>query len=358
MKGIVLHGGSGTRLRPLTHTGPKQLIPIANKPMSMYAVNSLLEAGIRDLIIVVSPLGEEAVRAIYGDGTSLNARIKYVVQPKPMGIAQAIGLCREHVGDERFVVYLADNMMQNGIAEYLKQFLEFNADAFLLMSEVPNPEKFGVVVLDSKTGRIVRLVEKPREHISSLALVGIYFLSNKVFPAIDCLKPSWRGEYEITEALQSLISSGCKVEIRKVEGWWKDTGTVPDVLEANRLVLKNLKMEIMGSVDESCRVIGDVRVEPGARVHGGSVLRGPCIIGQGSEIGPSACIGPYSSIGKEVHVRNTEIDNSIVIDYCKISCGGRVIDSIIGASSVLESASGILPHGVRIVVGENSAVMT
>jgi glucose-1-phosphate thymidylyltransferase len=355
MKGVVLHGGTGSRLRPLTHTGPKQLIPIANKYMSLYAIEALRAAGITDIALVVSPAGDNTVRYVYGDGSKYDVRIDYVVQPQPIGIANAIRLCRDFVKDERFVVYLGDNIMQGGISQYVEFFKSGASDAVVLLTRVPNASMFGVALLDTN-GDIVKLIEKPKEQISDLALVGVYLLRQSIFDMIDQLKPSWRGEYEITEALQLLIDNGKKVTPIVVEGWWKDTGTPEDILEANRLILHELKTTSKHNLDQDCEIIGNVSIDKDVRIHHGSVLRGPCVIAEGAIIGPNAYIGPYTSVGKRVTVSNTEIENSIIIDDSDISCGGKIIDSIIGAGSVIGSSKDVLPAGKRLVVGERTSI--
>jgi len=323
--------------------------------MSWYAINALLEAGIKDIALVVSPAGEEPVRQTYGDGSKFGAKITYVVQPKPIGLANAIMMCKAFVGNEPFVVYLGDNIMRNGIKEYVAEFEKSKMEAFLLTTVVPNPQMFGIVTL-TPSGKIAKLMEKPKKPPSNLALVGVYFLRKSIFSEIELLKLSGRGEYEITEALQGLVDKKSRVEQKTVQGWWKDTGTVGDLLEANKLILHDLPTEMRGEAEDGCKIGGRVGVEPGAKVVGRSVLRGPCVIGEGSIIGPNAYVGPYTSIGKNVEIRDTEIENSIVTDNCKISCGGRIVDSVIGSRSTIGSATDFLPHGKRVVVGENSVV--
>lgn len=323
--------------------------------MSYYAVNALVQAGIKEIAMIVSPSGEEPVRNVYGDGSKYNAKMTYVVQPEPLGIANAILLCEAYVNKKPFVVYLGDNIMHDGISDIARDFASGSAEALVLTTEVADPRMFGVACLDD-SGRLAKFVEKPKDPPSNLALVGVYFLRARIFEEIRRLKPSWRGEYEITEALQGLLDDGFAIEMKRTHGWWKDTGTVNDLLEANSLVLRDMPTEVFGEVEKGCQVFGNVRVELGARIHSSSVLRGPCVVGEGSRIGPDACIGPYTSVGKNVEVLETEIDNSIVMDECKIRRAGRIVDSIIGSRSSIGSTRGNIPRGSRIVVGENSVV--
>lgn len=301
MKGIILHGGFGTRLRPLTHTGPKQLIPVANKPISHYVFDDLLEAGIYDIAILLGSAYPEKVMDYFGDGGSFGAKITYVQQGEPKGIAHAVGLCKDFVGADKFVVYLGDNLLKGGVRKYVEKFLDGELDAMILLNQVEDPTRFGVAEFDLN-GKLVKLVEKPKTPPSKYALTGIYFLTSSIFEAIKDLKPSWRGELEITEALQTLISSGYKVGYDVVSGWWKDTGTPEDILDANRLVLDELEPSIKGSVEDGSSIQGRVFVDEGSTVKKGALIRGPCVIGKNSTIEPAVYIGPYTSIGDHVHM--------------------------------------------------------
>ena len=352
MKGVVLHGGAGTRLRPLTHTGPKQLIPIANKPMSLYAIEALKEAGITDISIILGSLAPEKVRHFYDDGSKYGVRFTYIEQGEPRGIAHAVKLVEDFVGDEPFVVILADNILKGGIREMVHDFEKSNATAEIALCHVRNPQAFGIA--DLKDGKLVRLTEKPKNPSSDLALVGIYFFRRPVFDAIKRLKPSWRNELEITDAIQNLLDDGFQIRHRLVKGWWKDTGRPEDVLEANRLVLSELTPYQRGTLEEGVKVSGLICVEDGAVIRSGSILQGPLIIGKDCSIGPDACLGPYVSIGDNSIVRRAKVSNTIVVGGCKIDCDAQIVDSLIGRNAeITDSTSG---HGTRFIIGENTMI--
>jgi glucose-1-phosphate thymidylyltransferase len=327
MKGIILHGGAGTRLRPLTYSGPKQLIPIANKPVSQYALEDLISAGIKDIAIVLGETFPELVREHYGDGSRFGVRITYVYQGLPKGIAHAIGLCKDFVGDDKFVVYLGDNMLQNGIKEFVREFVDNNYDAMVLLKEVDDPTSFGVAEFD-KSGKLVRLVEKPKVPPSKYALIGVYFLSPEIFRMIEELKPSWRGEYEITDALQMLLERNYNVGYRIVKGWWFDTGKKDDILKVNALILdERLERRIEGEIINS-DVEGRVVIDKDTKVIN-STIRGPTIIGRGCYI-ENAFIGPFTSIGDNVKIVNSSVEYSIVMGGAVIENVDRIEDSLIG----------------------------
>lgn len=329
MKGIILHGGAGTRLRPLTYSGPKQLIPIANKPVSQYALEDLISAGIKDIAIVLGETFPELVREYYGDGSKFGVRITYVYQGLPKGIAHAVGLCKDFVGNDKFVVYLGDNMLQNGIKEFIADFINNDYDAMVLLKEVEDPTSFGVAEFD-KDGRLVRLVEKPKVPPSKYALVGVYFLGPEVFKMIEQLKPSWRGEYEITDALQMLIERNYKVGYRIIKGWWFDTGKKDDVLKVNALILdERSQRRIDGEIINS-DVEGRVTIDKNTKVIN-SIVRGPTIIGRNCYI-ENAFIGPFTSIGDDVRIVNSSVEYSIVMSGAVIENVDRIEDSLIGKS--------------------------
>ena len=356
MKGIILHGGHGTRLRPLTHTGPKQLIPVANKPISQYVLEDLRDSGITDIAIVVGDIYPEKVRGHYGDGSNFGVKITYVAQDKPRGIAHAIGECSEFVGDEPFVVYLGDNLLKGGIKNFVESFRDSDLDGMILLCEVKNPERFGVAKFDKKKN-LVQLVEKPKKPPSNYALTGIYFFRPIIFEQIKQLKPSWRGELEITEAIQLLLEKRHRVGYKFVEGWWKDTGTHEDILDANRLVLDGLEPEVKGKVEDENSIQGRVRVGEGAQIKRGAIIRGPAIIGKNSVIGGKAYVGPYTSVGDNATIKRGEIENSIIMEQCLIEVGEKITDSIIGPYSEITSRKAGKPRGRTLIVGEKSKIM-
>jgi len=354
MKGVVLHGGAGTRLRPLTHTGPKQLIPIANKPMSLYAIEALKEADITDIGIVLGSLAPERVKEYYGDGSEFGVRVTYIDQGEPRGIAHAVGLTEYFVGDEPFVVFLADNILKGGIQEMVDEFEKSGAAAEIALCHVRNPQSFGIA--DVKNGKIVRLVEKPKDPPSDLALIGIYLFRKQVFDAIRRLKPSWRNELEITDAIQMLLDDGLDVRHRLVKGWWKDTGRPEDVLEANQLVLSDLSPYNRGKLEHDVKASGIVCIDEGTVIRSGTTLRGPLIIGKNCEIGPDVYVGPYTAIGDNTLIRGAEIENTIIVGDCKINCKRRIVDSLIGRNAEIADSTSSLPRGSRFIIGENTVV--
>lgn len=355
MKGIILHGGHGTRLRPLTHTGPKQLIPVANKPMSQYVLEDLRDSGIRDIGIVVGDIMPEKVKSYYGDGKKYGVRITYIHQDRPGGIAQAVGLAEGFVKKEPFVVYLGDNLLKGGISEIVRAFKKGRHDAMILLTEVEDPRQFGVAQFDSK-GKLVKLIEKPKKPPSNYALTGIYFLKPLIFEMISRLKPSWRGELEITEALQMLLEKGYDVGYRIVEGWWKDTGTIEDIIEANILVLDGLDAKVEGIAEDKSCIQGRVSIGKGARIRKGALIRGPAVIGENTIIESGVYIGPYTSIGRDSKIKKGEIENCIVMENCTIDVDAHITDSMIGANSeITTNQKG--PKGHRLIVGENSRIV-
>jgi len=354
LKGIILHGGHGTRLRPLTHTGPKQLIPVANKPISQYVLEDLKNSGIDEIAIVLGDIYPEKVKNYYGNGDKFGVKITYIQQDQPKGIAHAVGECREFVGSDSFVVYLGDNLLKGGINKFAESFRESNFDAMILLCKVKDPQRFGVAEFDRRRN-LIRLIEKPKKPPSDYALTGIYFFKPIIFDMIKQLKPSWRGELEITEAIQLLLEKGYSVGYKFVEGWWKDTGTCEDILEANRLVLDELKSKIKGKVEDMRYVRGKVIVEEGARICQGARITGPAIIGKNSTVGGGAVIGPYTSVGSETVVKRCEIENSIIMEHCVIDTGEKIQDSIIGAYSEIVSNSG-KPGRRTFIVGERSDI--
>ena len=358
IKGILLHGGFGTRLRPLTHTGPKQLIKVAGKPVSQWALEDLRDSGVRDVAVILGELAPERVVEYYGDGSWLGLRLTYIYQGYPYGLAHAVYLVRDYVGDEPFVVYLGDNLLLGGIKGFVKRFEEEDSDAMILLAKVPNPQRFGVAVFDDR-GRLIGLVEKPRKPPSPYALVGIYFFRPPhIFRIIEELKPSWRGELEITDAIQELIRRGFKVSYVFVKGWWKDAGTPQDLLEANRILLdyKYIEPVVKGEVEEGAVIEGRVYIDENVRVERGAVVRGPCFIGKGTIVKANTYIGPYTSIGDNCIIEGVEVENSIILDNVVLrNLKRRIVDSIIGSNSIIESDFNI-PRGLRFIVGERTNI--
>jgi len=353
LKGIILHGGYGTRLRPLTHTGPKQLLPIANKPMSQYALEDLKEAGITDIGIIIGDVYPEKVKEFYGDGTKFGVKITYIFQDKPRGISHAIRLCKDFVGNDRFVVYLGDNVLRKGLPDYVKRFeCEKSVDAMILLCEVDDPSKFGVVELDTQK-KIKKIIEKPKNPPSKLAVTGVYFLSPVIFDIIDKLKPSWRGELEVTDALQLLMDNGYSITYDTVTGWWKDTGTPEDILHANKLILDTVGTYKKFISSEST-LQGNIIIGKNSTISRDSSITGPVIIGDNCKIGPATRIGPYVSVGNNSTLKFCEIANTIIMEGCRIEAKILISDSIIGHDSEIIISDQQKPH--RFLLGERSQI--
>lgn len=354
MKGLILSGGKGTRLRPLTFTRAKQLIPIANKPNLFYVVEDLCKAGVTDIGVIISPETGDEVREALGDGSQFGARFSYIVQEKPSGLAHAVKAARPFLEDSPFVMYLGDNLLSGGISHLVSEFRVGEDHASVLLTPVPNPSQFGVAQLDEQ-GRVVRLVEKPKEPPSNLALVGVYVFDPFIHQVIDTLQPSWRGEYEITDAIQGLVERGLRVKARQVRGWWKDTGRPEDLLDANRLVLSKLERSVQGAV-ESSQVSGEVVIEPGARVIN-SVLRGPIHIAAGAVV-QNSYVGPYTAIGTGASVLNSEVEYSILLqDSQVLNLPYRMDSSVIGQGVVVSGGNGgPRKHTLQLVLGDRSLV--
>src|SRR5918998_1051768 len=326
MKGLILSGGKGTRLRPLTYTSAKQLVPVANKPVLFYGIEAIAAAGIHDIGIVVGETQAE-IRAAVGDGSRWGVRVEYIPQDAPLGLAHAVKISEPFIGHEPFVMYLGDNLLNKGITPFVREFERERPAAQILLARVPDPQMFGVAEL--RDGKVVRLVEKPKEPIGDLALVGVYMFGPEVFESVNRIRPSFRNELEITDAIQDLIDRGLRVHPHIVDGWWKDTGKVEDMLEANRLILETIDRRVEGTVDAESRIEGKVVVEAGALIER-SVVRGPAIIGRGARI-IHGYVGPFTSIGNDVEIRDTEIEHSIVLEGCCLrDLANRVIDSLLG----------------------------
>jgi glucose-1-phosphate thymidylyltransferase len=335
----------------LTYTSAKQLVPVANKPVLFYGIESMADAGITDIGIVVGDTQAE-IRAAVGDGSRWGVKITYIEQDQPRGLAHCVLISEDFIGSDPFVMYLGDNLLNRGIRPLVDEFLRERPAAQILLARVPDPQMFGVAELSE--GRVVRLVEKPREPKSDLALVGVYMFSPEVFHAVKRITPSFRNELEITDAIQDLIDRGLDVRPHIVDGWWKDTGKLEDMLEANRLILETIERRIDGSVDAESRVEGKVIVEAGATIEG-SVVRGPAIIGAGARV-LHAYVGPFTSIMNDVEIRESEIEHSIVLEgSCISNLANRVEDSLIGKNVRIYRVP-MKPSAYRFMLGDNSEV--
>jgi len=351
MKGLVLSGGAGTRLRPITHTAAKQLVPVANKPVLFYGLEAMRAAGITDVGIVVGET-RPAIEAAVGDGSRFGLRVTYIPQEAPLGLAHAVLVSEWYLGDEPFVMYLGDNLLKEGLTPFVRAFEESRPDALILLQRVPEPQHFGVAELDGD-GRVVRLVEKPRQPRSDLALVGVYLFTPAIFESVKAIRPSARGELEITDAIQHLIDRGLRVESHLVSGWWKDTGKLDDMLEANRLVLSTLEGDVQGELVDTT-LEGPVQVGPGSRLERCTV-RGPVVIGRDCRLSDSY-IGPYTSLSDRVVVEQAEIEHSIVLEGSRIAAlGARMTDSLVGRDCVI-ARSEAKPKAYRFLVGDSSRI--
>jgi glucose-1-phosphate thymidylyltransferase len=351
LKGLILSGGKGTRLRPLTHTSAKQLVPVANKPVLFYGIEAMAAAGIREVGIVIAPETGDEIRAAAGDGSQFGVAIDYIEQEAPLGLAHAVLTAEPFIGDAPFVMYLGDNLLRDGIVDLVNTFRAEEPDALILLTPVSDPEHYGVAELSD--GRVVRLVEKPKDRVSDLALVGVYMFTPPIFEAARSIQPSWRNELEITDAIQHLVDSGLRVDPHIVHGWWKDTGQVEDMLEANRLILDDLEERIDGEVVDS-RVEGRVVIEAGVRLER-SVVRGPAIVGARARI-TDAYIGPYTAVGEDVTIEQAELEHAIVMRGSEIRrLEGRIEASLIG-KDVRIARSPHVPRAYRFVVGDSSEI--
>ena len=351
MKGLILSGGAGSRLRPLTHTRAKQLVPVANKPVLFYGIEAVVAAGVTDIGIVVGDTKDE-IRAAVGDGAQWRASITYIEQEAPLGLAHAVLTAEPFLGRSSFVMYLGDNLIQGGIATLVGEFRRERPNAQILLTHVPNPEQYGVATLEGE--RVVKLVEKPQKPESDLALVGVYMFDHNIFEAARAIRPSARNELEITDAIQWLIDHGLSVRPHVVKGWWKDTGKIEDMLEANRIVLDTFERELLGAVDKKSRIEGKVVLGKGSEVID-SVVRGPAVIGENCRI-ETAFIGPYTSIQDRCVVRASEIENSILLEGPSIrDLDRRVEGSLIGRYVEIVKED-LKPKAYRFMVGDNSRV--
>ena len=351
MKALILCGGHGTRLRPITHTMAKQLVPVANKPVLFYGLEAIKDAGIADVGIVVGETRGEIVQAV-GDGSRWGLNVSYIDQDEPLGLAHAVMVSEEFIGDDTFVMYLGDNLIKDGITSLVEEFRTNSPNSQILLARVNEPERFGVAELAD--GKVVRLVEKPEKPASDLALVGVYMFDENVMDAVKAIKPSGRGELEITDAIQWLIDQGLTVDPHVIDGWWKDTGRLDDMLEANRIMLETLEPRVEGHVDGKSEVLGKVVVEGGAEIIN-STIRGPAIIGQRTRV-VNSFIGPFTSVYFEVNIEGSQIEHSIVLEKSTIrDIPGRIEDSLIG-QNVEVVRSPLKPTAYRFMLGDNSRV--
>lgn len=351
MKGLILSGGKGTRLRPLTFTQAKQLVPVANKPVLFYGIEALKEAGIEEIGIIVGDTKEE-IKAAAGDGSRWGIRVTYIEQEAPLGLAHAVIISEDFLGKEPFVMYLGDNILKRGIKSLVEEFQQEKPNSLILLTAVPNAQMFGVAEL--KDGKVIRLVEKPKEPKSNLALVGVYMFDFHIFEAVKAIKPSRRNELEITDAIQYLVDHGYEVRPHIVTGWWKDTGKIEDILEANRLILESIEGKMEGDIDEKSKINGQVIVEKGTVIKN-SIIRGPAIIGEGSEIVDSY-IGPFTSIQKGCKIIKTELEHSIVLEGSEIQdVGSRIDESLIGREVKIFKCPS-KPAAFRFMVGDKSEI--
>jgi glucose-1-phosphate thymidylyltransferase len=351
LKGLILSGGKGTRLRPITYTSAKQLVPVANKPVLFYGIEAMARAGIREVGIIIAPETGDEIRAAAGDGTRFGVSITYIVQDQPLGLAHAVLTAEGFLGSAPFVMYLGDNLLQGGIEDLVAAFRSSGPDALILLTPVPDPEQYGVAELHQ--GKVVQLVEKPSEPKTDLALVGVYMFTDCVHSAARAIEPSGRGELEITDAIQYLVDQGRRVEPHIVRGWWKDTGRLGDMLAANRLVLDTIEARLEGELIDS-QVDGRVVIDAGARLER-STVRGPAIIGAGARL-TDCYVGPYTAIGENCEIRNAEVEHSILLAGSSVhDLAGRMESSLLGRNVTI-GRDQRQPRAFRFLVGDNSEI--
>jgi glucose-1-phosphate thymidylyltransferase len=352
LKGLILSGGRGTRLRPITFTSAKQLVPVANTPVLFYGIEAMAAAGIDEIGIIIAPETGDEIREVTGDGSRFGVRITYILQSEPAGLAHAVLTAEPFLGEDPFVMYLGDNLLQGGISELVRTFIEHGPDALILLTPVPDPQNYGVAELDG-SGAVAKLVEKPAEPRSDLALVGVYMFTALIHEAARAISPSGRGELEITDAIQWIVDGGKRVESHIVRGWWKDTGRLDDMLEANRLILDTIDRRIDGELIDA-QVEGRVIVEAGARLENATV-RGPAVIGTGAVI-RDAYIGPYTAIGPRCVIEGAEIEHSILLEGAAVrGLDGRMESSLLGRD-VQISRGRMQPRAYRFMVGDQSEI--
>jgi len=353
LKSIILCAGKGTRLRPLTHTSAKHLIPIANKPVLFYAIEAIRDCGIKDIGIIIGETGED-IKNELREGSKWGVNISYIEQKEALGLAHAVSVAKDFLGEEKFLMYLGDNLLKNGVENYAEKFIQGNYNAFVLLTEVDNPSQF--VVAELKEGRVVRVVEKPKEPVSNLALIGVYFFDKNVHQAIKSIKPSARGELEITDAIQWMIDKGYKVGAEVIKGWWKDTGKPDDILEANRLILEDIERDVSGAkvVDETSQISGRVKIGKESEIINSKIL-GPVIIGNKVKVVDSY-IGSFTSLSDGVEIKKTEIEYSVVLENTKIeNIKGRMQKCLIGKGVKIYHSKD-LPRIYEFIIGDHSKV--
>ena len=351
LKGLILSGGKGTRLRPITYTSAKQLVPVANKPVLFYGIEAMARAGIDEVGIIIAPETGDEIRAAAGDGSRFGISITYIVQDEPLGLAHAVLTAEPFLGVAPFVMYLGDNLLQGGIEDLVAAFRSSRPDALILLTPVPDPDQYGVAELHD--GKVVQLVEKPSEPKTDLALVGVYMFTDCVHDAARAIAPSGRGELEITDAIQHLVDEGMRVEPHIVQGWWKDTGRLGDMLAANRLVLDTIEGRLEGELIDS-QVDGRVVIEAGARLER-TTVRGPAIIGSGTRL-TDCYIGPYTAIGEDCDIRNAEVEHSILLAGASVrDLAGRMESSLLGRNVTI-GRDERQPRAFRFLVGDNSEI--
>ena len=349
MKALVLSGGTGTRMRPVTYALAKQLLPVANKPVLFYALESIAAAGLKEVGIVIGETGPQVKKAV-GDGSSFGLDVTYFPQAEPLGLAHAVLIARDWLGDDDFLMYLGDNFLSDGVTSFVGSFQTARPDAQAMLARVADPERYGVAELDTK-GRLVRLVEKPKRPESDLAVVGVYLFTQVVHEAIEHIKPSWRGELEITDAMQWLIDAGYNFGVHTLTGYWKDIGNVTDILEVNRAVLERLSPKVEGDVDDASEIIGRVEITAGAKVRNSKIM-GPAIITSGADISQSY-VGPFTSIGENCQIGGSEIESSIVLPDTSIDGVRRVVRSFIGRNAEVTGPTSV-PSTYRFILGDHS----
>jgi glucose-1-phosphate thymidylyltransferase len=359
LKGLILSGGKGTRLRPITHTSAKQLVPVANKPVLFYGIEAMAQAGIEEIGIIIAPETGPEIEAAAGDGSRFGVQITYVLQDEPLGLAHAVLTAERFLQDSGFVMYLGDNLLQGGIADLVSAFREHEPDALILLTPVADPENYGVAELaapeqgSTSPGRVVRLVEKPSQPATDLALVGVYMFTAKIHDAARAIEPSPRGELEITDAIQHLVDGGLRVEPHIVRGWWKDTGRLDDMLEANRLILDNIVGRVEGELVDS-QVDGRVVLERGARLER-TTVRGPAVIGAGARL-TDCYVGPYTAIGENCAITSSEVEHSILLAGSSVcDLDGRMESSLLGRNVTVRRGDR-QPRAYRFMVGDNSDI--